>query len=219
MDQQQLAQGLTTYVVLLLSLSFHESAHAWAALKMGDDTAEKLGRISMNPLAHIDPIGTFLIPVYQIFGGGIPLMGWAKPTPYEPSRFARGISLRRGHISVAAAGPISNLILAVVFAFGYFIFKRVDIPASLVPPVRHFLGTGIVMNIGLAIFNLLPIPPLDGSHVASWGLPRALGEKYDSVMGSIGYLILWGLVLTGLSSTILGPPRRFLTDLIFSVVS
>ena len=97
---EKIAMGLTTYVVLLFSLSVHESAHGWMALQMGDDTALREGRISLNPLVHIDPIGTLLIPLLQIFGAGIPLLGWAKPTPVGAHNFRK---LARGHILVAGA--------------------------------------------------------------------------------------------------------------------
>ena len=124
-DAQNLALGLTNYLVLLFSLSFHESAHAWMALRLGDDTAASLGRITLNPMSHIDPFGTVLMPLLQIFGGS-PVIGWAKPTPYDPGRFRRDVSLRRGHISVAAVGPLSNLLLAFVFAVLFAVIIRIE---------------------------------------------------------------------------------------------
>jgi Zn-dependent protease len=109
---EQILYGLTAYVVLLLAISVHESAHAWAAFRMGDDTAARLGRISLNPLDHIDPIGTVLIPLIQIFWGGIPMFGWAKPTPVFAANFRR---LARGHVVVAGAGPAANVARALGF--------------------------------------------------------------------------------------------------------
>ena len=103
----RLAIGLTTYVVLLLSLSVHESAHAWMAHRLGDDTALHEGRVSLNPLVHMDPIGTFVFPLLQIFTG-ILLLGWAKPTPYNPANFNRSVTMRQGHMLVAAAGPADS---------------------------------------------------------------------------------------------------------------
>src|SRR5512147_909734 len=111
-----------SYVVLLFSLSVHESAHAWAALKQGDPTAQSLGRISLNPLVHIDLVGTVVMPLLQIFMSGIPLLAWAKPTPVNPRYFR---DLRRGQIVVSGAGPLSNLLLALAFTAGLFVAVRV----------------------------------------------------------------------------------------------
>lgn len=216
-DAQTLAIGLTNYLVLLFSLSFHESAHAWMALKLGDDTAASLGRITLNPVAHIDPFGTVLMPLLQIFGG-FPVLGWAKPTPYNPGRFRRDVTLRRGHISVAGAGPLSNLLLAFIFALVFAIVLRVEVPAELKTGLYSTFTVGIAMNVGLAVFNLLPVPPLDGSHIASWALPRALGEKFDSVASNYGTLILWVLLLTGLLGTLIGPIQRMVTLFIFDLI-
>src|SRR5512139_1515285 len=116
-----MAMGLTYYVVLLFSLSVHESAHGWMALRMGDDTAARQGRITLNPLSHIDPIGTALIPLVQFLVGSMPFFGWAKPTPVGAQNFRR---LARGHVLVAGAGPASNVLLALLFTFGLFVGLR-----------------------------------------------------------------------------------------------
>lgn len=208
---QAIAHGLTYYVVLLFSLSFHESAHAWAALRMGDDTAASQGRISLNPLVHIDPIGTVLIPLLQIFWGGIPLLGWAKPTPYNPGRFRRDRSLAEGHMLVAGAGPLSNFLLALVFTGLLFVVLRAGLAEpDMSGPAFAVLATGIQMNVALALFNMVPLPPLDGSKVASWGLPRALGSRYDQVMEPYGHWILLILFATGVLSWLLMPVMRAL---------
>lgn len=216
-DAQNLALGLTNYLVLLFSLSFHESAHAWMALKLGDDTAASLGRITLNPLPHIDPFGTVLMPLLQIFGG-FPVIGWAKPTPYDPSRFRREITLRRGHISVAGAGPISNLLLALVFAVVFAVILRVDVPPGLRDGLYSFMSIGIALNVALAVFNILPIPPLDGSHILSWSLPRPMGEKFDHVAENYGMMILWILFLSGLLGWLIGPIQRVVTLFIFQLI-
>lgn len=201
-----IAEGLTYYVVLLFSISVHESAHAWAAWKLGDDTAKSLGRVSLNPLVHIDPVGTLLIPILQILWGGIPLMGWAKPTPYEPGNFRRDVSLGRGHILVAGAGPVSNMILAMLFTGALFVAVRAGLGApGMGEPLFAIIKTGVVMNVALAIFNLVPLPPLDGSKVASWGLPRSLAEPYDRVAEPYGQWILLILFATGLLGMLVGP--------------
>ena len=216
-DAQNLALGLTNYLVLLFSLSFHESAHAWMALKLGDDTAASLGRITLNPLPHIDPFGTVLMPLLQIFGG-FPVIGWAKPTPYDPSRFRREITLRQGHISVAGAGPISNLLLALVFAVVFAVILRVDVPPGLRDGLYSFMSIGIALNVALAVFNILPIPPLDGSHILSWSLPRPMGEKFDHVAENYGMMILWILFLSGLLGWLIGPIQRVVTLFIFQLI-
>ena len=216
-DAQNLALGLTNYLVLLFSLSFHESAHAWMALKLGDDTAASLGRITLNPLPHIDPFGTVLMPLLQIFGG-FPVIGWAKPTPYDPSRFRREITLRQGHISVAGAGPISNLLLALVFAVVFAVILRVDVPPGLRDGLYSFMSIGIALNVALAVFNILPIPPLDGSHILSWSLPRPMGEKFDHVAENYGMIILWILFLSGLLGWLIGPIQRVVTLFIFQLI-
>jgi Zn-dependent protease len=216
-DAQNFALGLTNYLVLLFSLSFHESAHAWMALKLGDDTAASLGRITLNPLPHIDPFGTVLMPLLQIFGG-IPLIGWAKPTPYDPGRFRRDVSLRRGHISVAVAGPLSNLILTVVFSILLAITIRAGLPKESTEPFENIFKTGILLNVSLMIFNLLPVPPLDGSHVMSWSLPRAIGEKFDHIAENYGTLILFALFFTGALGFVMGPPQRLVLTVIEQLI-
>jgi Zn-dependent protease len=217
MTPETIATGLTTYVVLLFSLSFHESAHAWMALRMGDDTALREGRISLNPLVHMDPIGTLLFPLLQIFTS-IPMLGWAKPTPYNPANFRRDVSMRRGHMLVAGAGPVSNLILAFVFTFLFWLFARIGLVEDVSQPLVRILVTGIQMNVLLAVFNLVPIPPLDGSKVASYGLPGSIGERYDSVMEPYGYLILLGLMITGVLWMVIGPITTWVTWTLFTLV-
>ena len=200
----RIAMGLTAYVVLLFSLSVHESAHAWMAHKMGDDTALRLGRVSLNPLVHIDPIGTVLFPLIQIFTG-IPTLGWAKPTPYNPANFRRDVSLRQGHMLVAGAGPVSNVLLALLFTAVFFVVVRAGVTMTEPHPLVMTVVAGIQMNVILAIFNFVPIPPLDGSKVASYGLPGSFGDRYDRVMEPYGYMILVLLMITGILSYVISP--------------
>jgi Zn-dependent protease len=213
----RIAQGLTYFVVLLFSLSFHESAHAWMASRLGDDTARDLGRVSLNPLAHIDLMGTVIIPLIQIFGpAGIPLLGWAKPTPYDPRNFRAG-ELRRGHMLVAVAGPVSNLILAFAFTAALFVAARVLGRGDGTDPILTLLATGVLINVALGIFNLVPLPPLDGSKVATFGLPAALGDAYDRVVRPYGSWILLLLFVTGALSTVVSPVIVFLKDVLFRI--
>lgn len=209
---ERIALAVTYYVVLLFSLSFHESAHAWAALRMGDDTALREGRISLNPLVHMDPIGTVLMPLLQFLASGVPLLAWAKPTPYNPGNFRRDVSQGRGHVIVAGAGPTSNLLLALVFVAALFGVARLGMVADGNLALLNVLATGIQLNVALALFNLVPVPPLDGSKVASWSLPRALGERYEAAVSSFGPWLL--LLLLVPISRVLAPLNAFLTTLL-----
>lgn len=214
-----IAMGLTMYIVLLFSLSFHEAAHAWAAHRLGDDTALREGRISLNPVVHIDPIGTVLLPLLMFVSSGSPLFGWAKPTPYNPANFRRDRSMAQGHVRVAGAGPISNLILAVLFTVALFAAIRTGLVQRDREPLLILLLAGIQINVSLAIFNLLPLPPLDGSKVASFGLPRSLGEAYDRLILPYGSWILLLLFASGGLNLLLGPPTRLLMALLFSLAT
>lgn len=200
--------------MLLFSLSVHESAHALAALKMGDDTAEREGRITLNPLAHIDPLGTVLFPLMQMFTG-LPFLGWAKPTPYDPRNFSRNVTMRQGHIVVAAAGPVSNILLALVFTAGFWLLVRTGALPGPYHPLFRIAVAGIQMNVVLALFNLVPIPPLDGSKVASFGLSPRLGDRYDRIMGPYGFLILLVLFASGALGWFLGPVTEWVLLILY----
>lgn len=210
---ERIAQFITWYVVLLFSLSVHESAHAWVALRMGDRTAADLGRITLNPLPHMDPIGTVLMPILQLFSMGLPLLAWAKPTPVQARNFRPGM-LRRGQILVAGAGPLSNFALALLFTAVFFVLVRVGVELPQGHPVQNILVAGVLMNVFLGVFNLVPLPPLDGSWIASWGLPRPLAAQYDRIMEPYGQWILLLLFVTGA----LGYLTRPLTSAIVGVL-
>ncbi|HLM67705.1 MAG TPA: site-2 protease family protein [Longimicrobium sp.] len=182
--------------VLLLSLTAHEWGHAWVALKQGDDTAYMLGRVTMNPAAHVDPVGTLLFPAIAI-GSGMPLLGWAKPVPVNPRKYRNYV---RGDILVSIAGVCMNAILAVGFALLLWIMAAATRNMASMPEMVRIAGQmftyGVIGNVGLIVFNLLPIPPLDGSHVFYHLLPPRWGAEYRKLY-PYGFLILWGLVLTG----------------------
>ncbi len=206
---QHIALGLTTYVVLLFSLSFHESAHAWMAWKLGDDTAKNLGRVSLNPIVHIDPIGTLLFPLIQIFTS-VPVLGWAKPTPYNPANFRRDVSMRKGHMLVAAAGPVSNLLMATL---GAFVFRALDLAGVLFDLPRDVvfvLYYFVAFNVLLAIFNLLPVPPLDGSAILFRILLAEYAWRLRPFLQQYGFIFLIGFFIVGGS---------YLGDLIFGVTN
>jgi Zn-dependent protease len=194
-------------------LSVHESAHAWTALRQGDPTAQSLGRISLNPLVHIDILGTVVMPLLMIFTG-VPLLGWAKPTPVDPRRFRH---LRQGQIVVSGAGPISNLLLAVLFTACLFVAVRV-LPGPLDGnPVISFLVLGIQLNVLLAVFNLVPLPPLDGSHIVEWSLPNGMGHRYMRAIAPYGAFILIALLISG-GFRVLYPVIDFVQGILFSII-
>lgn len=207
------ALGITTYVVLLFSLSVHESAHGYVAYRMGDDTARLQGRVDLNPLVHIDPVGTVLIPLLQIFWGGVPLLGWAKPTPVGAHNFRK---LARGHVLVAGAGPASNVLLAVLFTLALLVVRSAGLAQGRHDLLFVIVAIGIQMNVALALFNLIPVPPLDGSWIASWGLPRPIADRYDRLVEPYGQWLL--LLLFIPIGWLLRPIQFAVTSSIFRMV-
>lgn len=173
LDSNWFVERFIFWIPLVLSLSVHEWAHAVSAKLLGDDTAERLGRMTLNPLAHIDPIGTLILPLL-----GIPF-GWAKPVPVNPVRFRQDIGMGTGLMLTAAAGPASNLILALLTAGVVGISSRVS-PDLLPESAMPIIATFIVLNVMLAFFNLLPIPPLDGSRIVEGLIPDSFRPAWDA---------------------------------------
>jgi len=197
-------------VVLLLAISAHEAAHAWMSYKFGDDTARLLGRITLNPVAHTDPIGTLLIPIIGFVvgamgGGRIPLIGWGKPTPVNPLRWRRK---DLANVMVSLAGILANLLIAIIaFTILKFLLQSgliLSISASMREPVILFLDNLLVMNISLAVFNLLPFPPLDGSKVLETFLPASMQPVLE-MLEQYGYFILIILIYVGFFNAIISP--------------
>jgi len=216
LSAEQLIPQLVIYmVVLLLAISAHEAAHAWMSYKFGDDTARLLGRITLNPVAHTDPIGTLLIPIVSFVVGNmgglgrIPLIGWGKPTPVNPLRW-RHKDL--ANVMVSLAGILANLLIAIC---AFTVIKVLlmtggfeSIPESLREPVTLFLEYLLTMNISLAVFNLLPFPPLDGSKILQTFLPASM-QPVLAIMEQYGYLILMVLIYMGFFNAIIRPVMIF----------
>jgi Zn-dependent protease len=186
--------------ILLISLTIHEAAHAWTADRLGDPTARLLGRVSLNPLVHIDWIGTVLLPIIAAVSN-LPLIGWAKPVPVDTRRLKHP---RRDFMLVAAAGPISNLLQAIAWA----LVLRL-IAAAPDGDAAYFLQRAVIINLLLMFFNLIPIPPLDGGNVLLGLLPPQLARTYGQLR-QYGFLILYALMLSGYASRLILPPTAFL---------
>src|SRR5712691_2035109 len=218
------AQLVIYMVVLLLAISAHEAAHAWMSYKFGDDTARLLGRITLNPIAHIDPIGTLLIPIASfIFAnmGGvvamIPLIGWGKPTPVNPLRWRRK---DLANVMVSIAGILANLTLAIIalvlfkILFQYtHLFDEGRALFSVAEPVSLFLIRALTINVSLAVFNLLPFPPLDGSKVLWTILPDSMKPALEA-LERFGFIILLLLMQTGFFGKIFAPVWRVIIYLL-----
>jgi Zn-dependent protease len=181
-----LVQFLIGYSFFLISASVHESSHAWTAFKFGDPTAKLQNRISLNPINHIDLLGTVIIP-FMVFLSGIPIIGWAKPTPVNPGNFANP---RRDGMYVSGAGPVSNLLVVAVLAVLWHISASMIHSAGYIALLFCYVfGTGILINLSLAIFNMMPIYPLDGSGVLEGLLPQSFAEQYAKLR-PFGFILL-----------------------------
>jgi Zn-dependent protease len=223
-DVVNLVSQLVIYlVVLLLAISCHEAGHAWMSYKYGDDTAYMLGRVTINPIKHTDPIGTLLIPIIAFVatattGARVPLIGWGIPTPVNPRKWT---NYRQANVMVSIAGIGANLILAII---GFAILKTL-IEAQIMAPrnpgtgavmvLRMFLDNLIFLNVSLAVFNLLPFPPLDGSKVLSTFLPPSF-EPIMNLLETYGFLILVLLVYMGVVGIIIWPVYRIVDYLLFT---
>ncbi|MDR3672515.1 MAG: site-2 protease family protein [Holophaga sp.] len=229
-DHLPIATILVTYVAVIFALSVHEAAHATAAYLLEDDTAQRMGRMTLNPIAHMDLLGTVVLPLLGMVTGAR-VLGWAKPVPVNPSRLTRRFTARVGYAMVAAAGPASNMVQSLLFMILLTLFIRFAVPvdpvermmlfrASMGVPVEAFLqeptfsavnvlamtllGRLVIINIGLAIFNLLPFGPLDGAGILRGFLPYQMLPTFDRIQPVITIVLLIAF-LFGVMGPLLSP--------------
>ncbi len=212
MTKEYLIGLLLTLPGVIIAITFHEFAHAYAAYKLGDDTAKMQGRLNLNPLSHIDPFGFLLLIFAHI--------GWGKPVQINPNNFDRKYSASAGEAIVSVAGPAMNFLLAIVFTFIYFIiikFTPMFIFSEVGSIIFTIVQSTIIVNIGLGVFNLIPLPPLDGSKIfrnfMSYNVRQWL-DRYESVFYTI-FLVLW---ITGLTGRVISPIIELIANGLIRVV-
>lgn len=205
---------LVSIPAVLIAITFHEFAHGFVAYKLGDNTAKSEGRLTLNPFAHLDPIGSLML----LFAG----FGWGKPVNVDPRNYTRKMSMEKADAIVSAAGPIMNLLLAIIFTLIYYAIKKfagAEFIASTVGKVVLLLiSATISVNIGLGIFNLIPLPPLDGSKIIMPFLPVKAKEWFinNEQLFSIVFVVLW---ITGLTGVIISPVINVVTNGILTLGS
>jgi len=215
MNELDIMQKIAIWTLpVLFAITLHEVAHGWAASKLGDQTARMLGRLSLNPLKHIDPIGTVVVPLALLYFGGF-VFGWAKAVPVDTRNFKNP---NRDMAWVAIAGPAANLVMALFWAL---IAKLGTILQTSTPEVGMFLIysgiAGVSINLILLVLNLLPIPPLDGSRVLSAFLPKKTAWQFNQI-APYGFFILIGMMLLGLLEPLLIGPFNTFKQIIFGLV-
>jgi Zn-dependent protease len=208
---------IAALIPLLLSLSFHEYAHAWSASRLGDDTASRMGRLTLNPIPHIDLLGTIILPLVLMLTGSGFIFGWAKPVPVNPARFRRGVHMGRGMAWTAAAGPLSNLVLALITAIIAGVLLRFA-PEALTPGrgVLELVETMLRLNVLLALFNLIPVPPLDGSRIVDGYLPFRFRPAWDRVTALSPFLLLFVFFFGG---RLIAGPMIFITSFFYRLAN
>jgi Zn-dependent protease len=209
-------------VALIFSLSFHEMMHAWMSNRFGDDLAKHRGRISLNPVSHVDPIGTLLFPAIAFFTGAA-LLGWARPTPVNPLAWR---NKRLANFWVSIAGVLGNftialvvgIIIRVLYSAGVLVVERGLVPANpnstLMEGVAALLSVFFVMNVGLGVFNLFPVPPLDGSKILASILPESF-ESALNALDQFGFILLFIALFTGIFSAIFNVVIPFAWAIVF----
>ncbi|HHM06332.1 MAG TPA: site-2 protease family protein [Gammaproteobacteria bacterium] len=214
MQELNLVQQLAVWALpVIFAITVHEVAHGWVARRFGDPTAEMLGRLTLNPLKHIDPIGTILVPAILLWAGGI-LFGWARPVPVNPENLRNP---RRDMALVALAGPAANLVMALIWAVLLKISLMLSGTLGMVAlPLAYMAQAGITINVLLMVLNLVPLPPLDGSRVAAGFLPPRWG---DTLLRAepYGLLVLLLLLVTGVLGHIVLPPVYAVEGVLYRV--
>jgi Zn-dependent protease len=203
MPELNFVQQLAVWALpVLFAITVHEVAHGWVARRLGDPTAMMLGRLTLNPLKHIDPMGTVIIPILLMWAGGV-IFGWAKPVPVTMENLKHP---KRDMALVAMAGPGSNLLMAVIWAI--LMKLALILPATLATlslPLTYMAGAGVTVNTMLLILNLIPVPPLDGSRIVAGILPDKMAWRYGR-LESYGLIILLALMVSGVLGKLVGPP-------------
>lgn len=214
-DELTLIQKIAVWAIpVIFAITLHEVAHGWVASKFGDQTARMLGRLTLNPIKHIDPIGTIVVPVVLLVMGGF-VFGWAKAVPIDTRNFKNP---SRDMAWVAVAGPTANLMMAIVWAVVAKIGFMLQVSTPEVGLFMVYTGiAGVSINLILLVLNLLPIPPLDGSRVVSAFLPKKMAWQYNR-LESFGFIIIVGLMIMGMLSPLLIGPYTFFKTAIFALV-
>lgn len=214
MTEFNIVQTLAIWALpVLFAVTLHEVAHGWVAKVLGDDTAAQQGRLSLNPIRHVDPVGTVLVPAVLVALGGF-IFGWAKPVPVN---FGRLRQPKRDMIWVALAGPGANLAMALAWGIGLKLIFAIGGNAPMVQGAAYMCVAGILINLILMVLNLLPLPPLDGSRVVAGLLPIDTARKYLKIE-PYGLVILLVLLFTGVLGALIGPPMAAAKSIILGVL-
>jgi len=205
-------------IAFILCIAAHEFGHAWVANRLGDPTPRMQGRLTLSPIHHIDLVGTIIMPIIMAFAT-VPLLAWGRPVQINPAALSRRFSMRTGQMLVAVAGPAMNLIMAIVVTIVIIIAAHLGATPKLLSGLFHYL---VYLNISLMIFNLLPIPPLDGGSVLAWMLPRSQQHVVD-FLARYGFIILLVLFLTPALGSVFGAiisvPISLITNLFLSIIN